>query len=93
MQRNDSPFSFAERATDPTGRALAPATTTPAPRRRRSRATAAATQESADLEDLLRKAIREVTERQVRQARSVEELVALLALHVDDSRRRVEGNS
>ena len=98
----DSPFAFAEKSTDPTGRAVRPVVATaavaaaasavPVVRRRRRRKGEAEPDAGRPVEvaELLKRSIREVIERQIRTAATEEDLTALLLLSLDDVRRRRE---
>jgi hypothetical protein len=89
MLHDDVPFDFDERLTDPTGRVVRTAQgTVAAPRRKRRDAKEA--QADSSLEDLLRKSIREVMEREIRKARTADDLSELLRLSLEDLKRRRE---
>jgi hypothetical protein len=87
MPHNDSPFDFEPKFIDPSGRVVRQAEPRPS-RRRRS----AEPEPPVTLEELLRCSIREVTEREIRRAKSENDLARLLQLSLEDVSRRQEGN-
>jgi hypothetical protein len=89
---DDVPFDFDERLIDPTGRVVrtvAGVTATPAPKPRRDRRRRMdADHPDLPLTELLKLSIREVLEREIREANDEDDLSRLLIASIEDIRRR-----
>lgn len=87
---DDVPFDFDERLIDPTGRVVrtvAGVTTPPKPKRDRRRRIDAG-HPDLPLTELLKLAVREVMEREIREANDEDDLSRLLIASLEDIRRR-----